>query len=46
MDTLNKCKAEKLKIDKSIKPIADKFKLLEESNMTLKEEDMLMSTKT
>ena len=41
MDTLNKCKAEKLKIEESIKPIEDKFKLLDESNVTLKEEDML-----
>ncbi len=40
METLERCKNQRTEIENQIKPIQDKFKLLEESAISLKEEDM------
>eukprot|EP00825_Cyclidium_porcatum_P046190 TRINITY_DN71_c0_g1_i2.p1 TRINITY_DN71_c0_g1~~TRINITY_DN71_c0_g1_i2.p1 ORF type:complete len:652 (-),score=150.25 TRINITY_DN71_c0_g1_i2:404-2359(-) len=40
MDVLNECKAQKKEKEASLKPIEDKFKLLEDYQQTLKEEEM------
>jgi len=40
MDILNSCKAEKPSTEKKLKPIEDKFKLLEDYSIQLNEADM------